>query len=201
MSAARAAKCWSCSADIIVGAATCSSCNAILPPGKATPFERLGIETLFAVDDKTLERAWLTRSRAVHPDRLAKKSPADRRYGAEQTAALNDAYRAIKDPFDRAVWLVKSAGVDVATLDQALLVELMEAREAAEQSADGRARVISVSSARFDDLQAGLAAQLKDLADKPQVERAGRALAEMKTLARLVDDLGGPKLIATLGER
>ena len=170
---------------------------------RSAPFDALGLPVRYAIDDKELERAWLTRSRAVHPDRFAGKPDAERRKAAEQTAALNDAYRAIKDPFDRAVWLVTRADarVDVAKLDQPLLMALMEARERADESAEEKARVVAESAARFQALAGSLAALLADLDDGAALERAGRALAEMKTLARLVDDLGGARLISTLDAR
>lgn len=178
--------CWRCHSAVDVGAATCAACGAVQPVHHATPFQRLGLAESFAVDEKAIERAWLTKSRAVHPDRFAKATDQERRYAAEQTAALNDAFRAIKDPFDRAMYFVK----EIPKLDQSLLVELMEKRERAEEGE--RAGVIDESVARFRELERDVA---KD------VMHAGRALGEMKTLARLVADLGGPKLIASLDER
>jgi molecular chaperone HscB len=196
-------RCWSCSTTFDAGTAlTCPSCGVVAPPHpRATPFARLGVEERFDLDAAALERAWLQRSRAVHPDRFARKSDQERRYAAEQTAALNDAWRAIKDPFDRASWLVKSRGVDVAKLDQRLLMELMEARERAEESPAEKAAVVAEAKARFEALAAGLGGQMAKLDDKPALDRAGKTLAEMKTLARLVHDLGGQKLIATLEDR
>jgi Fe-S protein assembly co-chaperone HscB len=184
-------------------ALACPSCGALVPPHpRATPFERLGIEPArFEIDEKELERAWLQRSRAVHPDRFVKKEADERRHAAEQTAALNDALRALKDPFDRASWLVANSGLDVARLDQRMLMELMEARERAEESEDEKRAVVGESEARFQLLLRELTNHLRDLHDREALERAARALAEMKTLARLVSDLGGPRLIATLDER
>src|SRR5687767_5694344 len=114
------------------------------------PFALLGFDRArFHIEEKALERAWLDRSRAVHPDRFATKGDAERREAAQKTVALNDAYRSIREPFDRATFLVKRAGSDAAKLDQALLVELMEAREEAEGSPEGKARVIAASTDRF----------------------------------------------------
>ncbi|HEY4220584.1 MAG TPA: iron-sulfur cluster co-chaperone HscB C-terminal domain-containing protein [Myxococcota bacterium] len=189
--------CWSCAAFVPEGAVFCPNCNAVVPPGRASPFQRLGVDAVYDLDDKALERAWLDRSRKVHPDRFARKSDVERRYAAEQTAALNDARRAIADPFDRALWLVTSAGVDASQLDQRLLMALMEARERAEESADDKAAVVADSTARFRALEVTLAEQMR----ARDFSKAARALAEMKTLARLVDDLGGARLIKTLSER
>jgi molecular chaperone HscB len=204
--------CWSCAqpVDLAAGAVTCAACGAVQPVDvRVTPFARLGLEMKFGVDDKALDRAWMDRSRKVHPDRFAAKSDKERRFAVEQTAALNEAKRAIADPFDRATWLVTRAGVSTAKLDQALLVELMEARESAEESSEGKARVIADARARFERARDAVSATLAKLdaaadgyaASSPELVRVAQRLAEMKTLARLVDDLGGPRLIATLDAR
>jgi molecular chaperone HscB len=205
--------CWSCAqpVDLAVGTALCPQCGVVQPVDtRATPFARLGLPLKFTVDDKVLDRAWLDRSRKVHPDRFATKSDKERRFAVEQTAALNEAARALRDPYDRAAWLVQRAGVAVAGLDQALLAELMEAREEAEESAEGKARVVGDARARFAMAQAdvaGVLAKVDALDDgyassaSGELKRVARTLAEMKTLARLVDDLGGGKLISTLDGR
>lgn len=198
------ARCWSCAAVYDAGSAlVCPSCGKVVPPHPhAGPFGRLGVEPpRFAVDERELERAWMQRSRQVHPDRFASKSPEERRYAVEQTAALNDALRAVKDRYDRALWLVRSRGIEVNRLDQTLLMTLMEARERAEESSDERAAVVDESTRRFAAVADGLGALLANLDDTNALQRAARALAEMKTLARLVSDLGGGRLIGTLEER
>lgn len=153
----------------------------------------------FELDAKEIDRAWLTKSRAFHPDRFVGKPDRERRLAAEHTIAINDAKRAIEDPFDRAQWLVKRAGAVESKLEQRLLVALMEARERADEGE--KDAVVKESVARYRELAATLGPLLVDLDDKPALERASRVLAEMKTLARLVADLGGPKLIATLDAR
>lgn len=196
------ASCWSCSTVTPVDALLCPACGVVLRPDPSTtPFARLGLPTRYALDDKELERAWLTRSSKVHPDRFVKKTDRERRFAVEQTAALNDAKRAVQDPFDRASWLVRHAGVDDGKLEQRLLVSLMEARERAEESEADKQAVVVESVARYRSLASSLAPLLASLEDQQALARAGRALGEMKTLARLVMDLGGPRLIATLDGR
>jgi molecular chaperone HscB len=169
------------------------------PDPRATPFEVLGLPMQFALDAKEIDRAWLMKSRAVHPDRFVGKPDRERRLAAEHTVALNDAKRAIEDPFDRALWLVRHAGVDEAKLEQRLLVSLMEARERADEGE--KDAVLGESTTRFHALAVELAAHMANLDDKAALAKAARVLAEMKTLARLVADLGGEKLIATLDGR
>ena len=199
--------CWSCATPVALlegdaSALTCAACGVVLQPDpQATPFARLGLPLRFDVEDQQLERAWLLRSSKVHPDRFVKKTDRERRFAVEQTAALNDAKRAIQDLFDRASWLVRHGGIVDGPLDQRLLMSLMEARERAEESASDKQAVVDESVARYRVLASSLAPLLISVDDKPSLAKAARALAEMKTLARLVADLRGPHLIATLDGR
>lgn len=194
--------CWSC-AGPTAEAQLCPSCGVVLPADlAATPFARLGLPVRFDVDEQEMERAWLLRSSKVHPDRFVKRSDRERRFAVEQTAALNDAKRAVKDPFDRATWLVAyAAPAQVAHLDPRLLMSLMEARERAQESAAEQQLVVDAAVARFRSLAAALPQLLSSLSDQPALAKAQRALAEMKTLARLASDLGGPALIAGIDLR
>jgi murein DD-endopeptidase MepM/ murein hydrolase activator NlpD len=68
-------------------------------------FERLGLPRGYSVDPAALERKYLERSRAVHPDHTG-NDPAS--LGA--SAALNEAYGVLRDPFRRAEYLLALAG-------------------------------------------------------------------------------------------
>lgn len=204
-------RCPHCAAVFDASAAplVCPTCQKLVPPHpQASPFARLGLDRpRFFVDEKALEAAWLQRSRLVHPDKAARKSDAERRCAVEQTAALNDAWRLLRVPFDRAQLLLKTAGVAEPRLPQATLVALMAAREEAEEGA--RDAVVARSSGAFAALmaQAGAALAVVDAeADgyarpSPALAKVAAQLAEAKTLARLVDDLGGGKLIASMDGR
>lgn len=209
------ARCHVCQADYDASGAPlrCPSCDALLPPHpRVSPFAQLGLPVSTSLDDAAVEQAWLKRSRLVHPDRFASRPAAERRAAAEQTIAANDAYRLLKTPFDRAVWLVRSAGVDEPRLSQARLIAFMEDREEAEASSAGRARVIAAAAARF---QVSLAAVVASLAEvdwqqvsvaepgvwRPRLVAVASHLADMRTLGRLSADLGGPTLIAGMDGR
>lgn len=208
-------RCAACSTTFDASAApfVCPSCAALVPPHPhASPFARLGLSApRFVVDEKALETAWLQRSRVVHPDKAARKSDAERRFAVEQTAALNDAWRLLRVPWERANFLLKLAGTADARMPQAALIAFMEAREEAEGDA-GRAAVVARSRARFDVVMAAVAADLgvvdgvdhgyaSPSPEAPRLAKVALALAEAKTLARLVDDLGGGKLIASMDTR
>ncbi len=216
MSASLELLCRSCGApfDAALAPLTCPSCKALVPPHpSASSFVRLGLDRpRFVVDEKALEASWLQRTRVVHPDRAVRKSDAERRFAVEQTAALNDAWRLVRIPFDRAALLLTTAGVPEPPLRQALLVAFIEAREEAESSPAHKAAVVADGVARFEALMAKVEAELRIVDDvvggygNPSAEavrlrQVGALLAEARTLARLVDDLGGPRLLPSLTVR
>jgi molecular chaperone HscB len=63
-------------------------------------FERLGLPRRFALDAAELERHYLDRSRAVHPDHVGDAE-------LDESARLNEAYATLKDPWKRADYLVR----------------------------------------------------------------------------------------------
>ena len=98
-------------------------------------FARLGLPAALELEPATLDRAYFARQRQWHPDRFVAKSPDERARASAEAAALNDAYRTLKDPLSRAVYLAALKGVqlpgDGKTIDDPeLLMEAMEAREA-----------------------------------------------------------------------
>src|SRR5436190_23396159 len=73
-------------------------------------FDRLGLPRRFSLDPAALEREYLIRSRAVHPDYHQLASSAEQAASVELSAAVNEAYSTLKDPFRRAEYLLKLAG-------------------------------------------------------------------------------------------
>lgn len=100
-------------------------------------FERLGLPRRFSLDPAAVERQYLARSREVHPDYHQLGSAGEQRASLELSAALNEAYTTLKDPFRRAEYLLKLEGGPSASehkqMDQAFLMETLELREQIEE--------------------------------------------------------------------
>jgi molecular chaperone HscB len=104
-------------------------------------FERLGLPRRFSLDTAALEREYLARSRALHPDYHQLKSTAEQAASVELTAALNEGYSTLKDPFRRAEFLLKLDGGPTASemkeMPAAFLEEMLDLRmEIAELAPD-----------------------------------------------------------------
>ena len=108
-----------------------------------THFERLGLPRRFPLDPAELERTYLARSREVHPDHAGND-----RASLEASAALNEAYAILRDPFRRADYLLTlEGGPTAAEQKQAapeFLEEMLDLRmriEEAKHAADNSERV------------------------------------------------------------
>jgi molecular chaperone HscB len=131
-------KCWNCHADTLARP-FCPGCGKIAArPPEATHFDVFGLPRAHALELAALEKGYRDLSLKLHPDRFAQAEPRERRLSLEQTTALNEAYKTLKDPVRRAFYLLKLQGVDLDRDDASaqknlpleFLEEVMELREA-----------------------------------------------------------------------
>src|SRR5258708_19679071 len=102
-------------------------------------FELFGLSPRFQLDAVALERAYREIQARVHPDRFAHAGDAERRASLQWTTRVNEAYRSLKNPVQRASHLLALHGVDVAfetntAMAPAFLAQQMELREALENA-------------------------------------------------------------------
>ena len=100
-------------------------------------FELFGLPQAFSIDVQALEKAYRDIQSRVHPDRFAHAGDAERRASLQWTTRVNEAYRTLKSPVQRASHLLALRGVDVAfetntAMPQQFLMQQMELREALE---------------------------------------------------------------------
>ena len=162
-------------------------------------FDRLGLPRRFSVDPGELERAYLARSRAVHPDYHVAGATADLAVSLDAAAAVNEAYNTLKDPFARAEYLLSLEGGPAAgehtALPAGFLAEMLEAREEIEAARGDAGRAAELEAgyaARYDRLLAEVAAAFQAHAARP--DRAAlvtvrERLNAAKYVRRLLDDL------------
>jgi molecular chaperone HscB len=76
-------------------------------------FEFFGLERKLSLDTSLLQRRFYELSRQWHPDRFSRKSPAEQAQALEATAILNDGYRTLRDPVQRAEYVLKQEGFPI----------------------------------------------------------------------------------------
>jgi len=160
-------------------------------------FELFGLPARYRVDPDALDAAYRKMQSEVHPDRFARGSDAERRLALQASARVNEAYRTLKDPVQRAQYLLGLNGVDaVAETDSQLpfdfLERQLERREAAGDAlAAGDERTLSSlrEAVRGDarEIEDHLAQALDMGAD---YAAARPRVRELTFLAKLADDIG-----------
>lgn len=142
---------------------------------RETPFDLLGLEPRFDVDQKAVQSAYLRAAAQCHPDRF--NTPEQREQAELQTARLNEAKAVLADDEARANLLLDLLGgpgpSEERSLPSEFLMEMLDVREEMEQAfASGdsaeRTRLEEWANARRDEHIATIAALFAD------IERDGR---------------------------
>lgn len=105
-------------------------------------FELLGLPIAYAVDAAALDDAYRELQSRVHPDKFASAGEAERRVAMQWATRANEAYRTLRNPVDRARYLLGLKGFDTdeesnTSMPPDFLMQQMEWRESVE---DGRSR-------------------------------------------------------------
>jgi molecular chaperone HscB len=159
-------------------------------------FELFGLPQRHAIDEGALDAAYRGLQTEVHPDRFGGGSDAQRRVAHQSSARVNEAYRTLKDPVERARYLLGLRGVDAmdqrdTKLPLHFLEAQLERRERAASAAEGE------DVAALDAIVAAIRAEqrtrmgeLTALLDGiPDPERARVAVRELKFLAKVAEDV------------
>ena len=114
----------------------------MIPEFARNHFELLGLPVAYALDDMRLERGYRDLQSQVHPDRFAAGSEAERRVAMQWAARTNEAYRTLRDPLERARYLLHLKGYDTGeesntAMPPDFLMQQMEWREAVAEAREG----------------------------------------------------------------
>ncbi|THF66633.1 Fe-S protein assembly co-chaperone HscB [Pseudothauera nasutitermitis] len=102
-------------------------------------FALFGLPRRFELDGAALESAFHNLQAEVHPDRHAHLPEAEQRRAMQWATWVNEAFRTLRKPLPRAIYLLELAGVDAGletntAMSPAFLMEQMEWREAVEEA-------------------------------------------------------------------
>lgn len=106
-------------------------------------FELLGLPVTYSVDPARLESAYRELQSRVHPDRFASGSEAERRVAMQWATRANEAYRTLRDPLERARYLLRLRGYDTGeesntAMPPDFLMQQMEWRESVAEARGAR---------------------------------------------------------------
>ncbi|MBS0177708.1 MAG: Fe-S protein assembly co-chaperone HscB [Nitrospira sp.] len=125
--------CWHCQSEM-AGEYFCDRCVKVQPVSKDLDyFTCFGLPRRLTIDTQVLEGKFYELSRAFHPDFYQNKSDAEQSISLGNSAMLNTAYRTLRDPIQRAEYLLDlEAGAvkDIRTSPPAdLFEEILELQE------------------------------------------------------------------------
>lgn len=125
-------------------------------------FELFGLAPAFGLDSELLEKGYRDIQSRVHPDRFAHAGDAERRASLQWTTRVNEAYRTLKSPVQRARHILELHGVDVAfetntQMPADFLLQQLELREELEGAISRK------DAPALDRLRAGLSGARKGL--------------------------------------
>ncbi|HKV15006.1 MAG TPA: Fe-S protein assembly co-chaperone HscB [Reyranella sp.] len=154
-------------------------------------FARLGMPAALDLEAAELDKAYFARQRQWHPDRFVARSAEEKAKASVEAAALNDAYRTLKDPLSRAVYFASLRGVELPgdgkTIDDPeLLMEAMEAREALHEANAIEAVEALAKTARHDMEEA--LSSLTDLFLRDDRPALRKALLRLRYLDKFIEE-------------
>ena len=155
-------------------------------------FNLFQLEPSFNIDTEALEQTYRALAARFHPDKFASASAFEQKQAVMMSSTINDAYRTLKSPIDRAAYLLKSQNIDAdapehTSFSPEFLMQQMEWRETLmdaqiEQNHDAiRAldqEIQEVQSTRYQDLQQAFEQQ--DYESAAQWVRHGRFLNKLR---------------------
>ena len=167
--------CWHCQSEM-TGEYFCGRCVKVQPLSKELDyFTCLNLPRKLNLDQQALEETFYALSRSFHPDYYATKDEGEKAISLGNTALLNTAYRTLKDPVQRAEYLIRleaGSAKDIRTSPPAdLFDEILELQEDLEE---------------FRSLSAGESGERRqELLEKLQVERQALETRKAQMESRL----------------
>lgn len=161
-------------------------------------FALFGLPRRFAIDEPALEAAWHELQSQVHPDRYAHLPDVDKRLSMQWATRVNEGFRTLKKPLERAQYLLELQGVDTAletntVMSPEFLMEQMEWREAVGEAREaGEVDELEQLHHRLQlharEVRNGLQAQLDEAHDYTAAADTVRRLMFIDKLQREIDE-------------
>lgn len=160
-----------------------------------THFDLFQLPPRFALDASALDSAYRAVQSRIHPDRFASAGQAQKRIAMQWAARANEAYRTLKDPLRRAIYLLQLHGIDVQAetstqMSSDFLMQQIEWRERIEEAQ--QARDVAALDTLLAELRAArdeLFAALEPELDKPEQESAAVLARELLFIERVTEEI------------
>lgn len=158
-------------------------------------FQLFGLPEGFAIDLEALAEKYRQLQSDNHPDRFANADETQRLKAVQFTSLINQAYETLRQPMNRAGYLLQLRGIDPEQVDQSdlgmeLLMEQMQLREALEELPGDESALPELESlkkevsGKMQQREAEFARLIGD-----DVDSARRLFHEMQFLFKLIREI------------
>ncbi|MBL8676921.1 MAG: DnaJ domain-containing protein [Alphaproteobacteria bacterium] len=130
------------------------------------PYKTLGLQKTFNIDLNVLEQAYFAAQRNTHPDRFTLADEQKKKESSRQATLVNQAYALLKNPLDRATYLLEVRGVSLLTHDPEFLPKVIEWHERTEAGEDLTSELVCEEAALLQELTQALEHHQDELATK-----------------------------------
>ncbi|HHX2520306.1 Fe-S protein assembly co-chaperone HscB [Neisseria subflava] len=158
-------------------------------------FNLFQLEPSFNIDTEALEQTYRALAARFHPDKFASASAFEQKQAVMMSSTINDAYRTLKSPIDRAAYLLKSQNIDAdapehTSFSPEFLMQQMEWRETLmdaqmEQNHDA----IRALDQEIQEVQSNLYQNLQQAFEQQDYESAAQWVRHGRFLNKLRNEI------------
>ena len=158
--------CWRCGSAVGT-ALVCAGCDAPQPvAANADLWSLFGLSPALKIDLLDLEQRYHTAARALHPDRHQNAEARGQQLSVAATAAINRAYRTLRDPVTRGKYWLERHGVRLNAdnrVPPSLAMLVFETQERLEEFRAANGANLAALRVQIESMRGTLAQRLTDL--------------------------------------
>ena len=158
-------------------------------------FNLFQLEPSFNIDTEALEQTYRALAARFHPDKFASASAFEQKQAVMMSSTINDAYRTLKNPIDRAAYLLKSQNIDAdapehTSFSPEFLMQQMEWRETLmDAQMEQNHNAIRALDQEIQEVQSNLYQDLQQAFEQQDYESAAQWVRHGRFLNKLRNEI------------
>ena len=158
-------------------------------------FTLFQLEPQFDIDTDSLEQNYRTLAARFHPDRFASASAFEQKQAVMMSSTVNEAYRTLKNPTDRAAYLLRQQSIDADAPEHTsfapeFLMQQMEWRETLAEARGGQDQTaLTALDKEISGAQQELWRDLREAFRRQQYEDAAQFVRQGRFLDKLKKEI------------
>lgn len=163
-------------------------------------FDLFQLPKQFDLDNDQLEQRYHALAAQFHPDKFAGKNSFEQKQAMMMATTVNEAYRVLKNPLDRAAYILQEQGIDPDSPEHThfppeFLMQQMEWREAIEEArSEKNSPLLTEISTEIQEKQNSLYKQLSILLAENKPLLAADLVRQGRFLQKLQQDIKAANL-------